>query len=71
MTRINLDDDWDWSLLYYVGTVILGMTEEEFWKCTPRKLFSLLTIHGEVSGQSDGQGKIKDSQQALKQFMSW
>lgn len=71
MNKISLDETWDWPLLYYIGTVTLGMTEEEFWKCTPRKLFALLKIHGEVLGESGEKDKVKDSQQAMKQFISW
>jgi len=43
------DDGWDWPYLYYMGTVILRLSETEFWKCTPRKLNVLAKIHGEVN----------------------
>jgi hypothetical protein len=74
MIKKSLQEQWDWSLLYYLGTVVLNMTEEEFWKCTPRKLFALLEVHDEVNGSAEehGQnGKITNPQQVLKQFMSW
>lgn len=41
---------WDWDWLYYMGTVLLGMSEAVFWRCTPRKLFSLWAIHRKVNG---------------------
>ena len=37
----------DWAWLYYMGTVELKMTDEEFWKCTHRKLNALLKVHNE------------------------
>jgi uncharacterized phage protein (TIGR02216 family) len=71
MNNAKLTEQWDWALLYYLGTVVLNMTEEEFWKCTPRKLFALLNIHGEVSGVSESLNKITEQSQAVKQFMNW
>jgi uncharacterized phage protein (TIGR02216 family) len=63
---------WDWPLLYYIGTVILNMTEEEFWKCTPRKLFALLKVQGEVNNNPvQQQNKITDPTLAVKQFIRW
>jgi len=31
--------------LYYIGTVVLGMTREEFWRTTLRKLSALYAHH--------------------------
>jgi hypothetical protein len=36
-------------MFYYLSTVTLKMREEDFWKCTPRKLFALLDIHLEAN----------------------
>jgi hypothetical protein len=33
-----------------MATVILKMSEEEFWKCTPRKLFAIWEVHKKVNG---------------------
>ncbi|MNP63422.1 hypothetical protein D3C76_1588180 [compost metagenome] len=41
---------WEWDWLYYIGTVLLGMSEAVFWRCTPRKLFSLWAIHKRLNG---------------------
>ncbi|MNW55195.1 hypothetical protein D3C74_328430 [compost metagenome] len=41
---------WEWDWLYYMGTVLLGMSEAVFWRCTPRKLFALWAIHRKVNG---------------------
>ncbi|WP_432408640.1 hypothetical protein [Wukongibacter sp. M2B1] len=45
----NDNSEWNWAWLFYLGTNILNMTETEFWRCTPRKLFSLWEIHKEVN----------------------
>lgn len=71
MNKLKLKEQWDWALFYYLGTVVLNMTEDEFWKCTPRKLFTLLDIHGEINGNSENQNKVTSPEQAVKQFMSW
>ncbi|MCL6443929.1 MAG: hypothetical protein K6T83_10815 [Alicyclobacillus sp.] len=34
--------------MYYAGTVLLGMSDETFWHCTPRKLKALLDVRNEV-----------------------
>lgn len=50
------DDGWDWPYLYYMGTVILSMTDAEFWTCSPRRLAVLTRIHAEVNNP-DGDKK--------------
>ena len=37
----------DWVLLYYVGTVLLNMSESVFWKSTLRKLHAVFKCHCE------------------------
>lgn len=39
-----MDVDW----LYYMYTTVLGKTEEDFWKSTPRKIFSQLECYKEA-----------------------
>lgn len=34
-----------WNWLYYVGTVLLGMSEREFWRSQPRKIYALWKEH--------------------------
>ncbi|MBW8382212.1 MAG: hypothetical protein K0M69_06805 [Youngiibacter sp.] len=36
-----------------MGTVILKMTEKQFWNSTPRKLHGLFKIHKAVNGIDD------------------
>jgi hypothetical protein len=31
--------------MYYMGTIILGMSDQEFWRCLPRKFYALLRVH--------------------------
>lgn len=48
--------EWDW--FFYIGTVLLGMSERDFWRCTLRKLLALWKIHERVNGlksQEDSQ----------------
>lgn len=72
MNKIQLQENWDWALFYYLGTIVLNMSEDEFWKCTPRKLFTLLKIHDEVKGTAEEEkDKISDQAQAVQQFMKW
>lgn len=32
----------DWAWIYYCSTVLLRMTEEQFWASTPRKIALLI-----------------------------
>lgn len=40
--------DFDW--FFYISTTILNLTEEEFWKSTPRKIGALWRIHAKFNG---------------------
>ena len=40
-----MGENLDWVLLYYIGTVVLGMTEMVFWRCTLRKLHAVFRCH--------------------------
>lgn len=43
----------DWVLLYYVGTVVLNMSESVFWKSTLRKLHAVFKCHCEHMSKPD------------------
>lgn len=43
----------DWVLLYYVGTVVLNMSESVFWKSTLRKLHAVFKCHCEHMPKPD------------------
>lgn len=40
--------DWCW----YLAVKILGMSEEEFFRATPKKLFKLAEIHHKINNPS-------------------
>ncbi|MHB8984052.1 MAG: phage tail assembly chaperone [Carboxydocellales bacterium] len=52
-----MDSGWDWPWLMYMGTVLLRMTENEFWRCTPRKLFALWNAHKRYNSSPEEQNK--------------
>ena len=56
---------WDWSYMYYCATVLLGMSEQEFWRLTPRKLNALMAKYIEVNGLSEKQ----TNNEAFEQLM--
>ena len=45
----NFDDGWDWRYIKYSGRIVLKMSEEEFWRTTPRELNALVKVHIEVN----------------------
>lgn len=49
--------DWCW----YLAIKILGMTEEEFMKSTPKKLFRLAEIHQKMHS-TDGEDNSKEEE---------
>lgn len=64
----GFEDEWDWSLLYFIGKTILHLTEDEFWHSTPRKILSMLTLIKEIKGIKTEELIEND---AAKAFMSW
>jgi len=44
---------WDWVYMYYCATVLLGMSEREFWRLTPRKLNALMAQYIGAAKQSN------------------
>lgn len=41
----STDDGWDWRYIYYLGTVVLRMSDEVFWRTQPKRLVALLHVH--------------------------
>lgn len=58
---MKTSDSWDWPLLLYSARKVLGYSDREFWKLTPRKLNALIRIHAEVrdpkNNKNEGTGK--------------
>lgn len=47
--------------MYYAGTVILNIPDEKFWKMSPKLLFKLMEIHGDVNkGSNDKKQKAPE-----------
>ena len=56
----------DW--LYYLAVSILGLSENEFWRSTPKKLYKLAEIHVKVNSPK----KEKEIKRQEKQKnMTW
>jgi len=64
-----IDDGWDWSYLYYMGKVVLHLSDTEFWNCTPRKLSVLTKIHGEVNNPDKEKVQPKKVQHFIDQVL--
>ncbi|MEW8994394.1 phage tail assembly chaperone [Clostridium sp.] len=43
-------EGWDWEWLFYLGTNLLKMTEEQFWRSTPKKLQALFNVYKRANG---------------------
>lgn len=39
----------------YLGTVLLKMSEEQFWASTPKKLQAMFNVYKTVNGIEDGE----------------
>ena len=66
----NFFKEYEWSFIYYIGTVSLKMSEEEFWKSTPRKIVSLIKILEEVKNKGNDKSKLKGND-GVDAFAGW
>jgi hypothetical protein len=48
---------WDWPFIVYAGTVWLNRSEEDVMQMTPRKFYSLLTVHYDIKRLENGSNK--------------
>lgn len=62
---------FDWPFLFYLGTVVLHMSEQEFWKCTPRKLFALTDVHVKLNSPEKQKKEKPKERLTIKELMSW
>lgn len=46
-------DGWDWPWLYFLGTYVFRLSEERFWRLTPRQLFTLTSEYEKYHGDKD------------------
>lgn len=45
-------------MLYYTGTVLLRMSEKEFWSCTPRKLNLLSRMYVKFNSTEEKESDV-------------
>lgn len=43
--------------MFYAYTTILGKSEEEFWRATPRRIFKQIDIHKDVNKPKNKKSK--------------
>ena len=53
----------DIDFCYYLATKVLNMSEEEFKKSTPAKLFKLLEIHQDINNPKEEKKKKKNKEE--------
>lgn len=64
-----LDDSWDWPILLYIATVMLGRSERQFWRMTPRKLNALTRAHVKMNPNGDGEADKPQKQAFIDQII--
>lgn len=50
----DTDDGWDWHWLYFVGIYIFRLSEEQFWRLTPKKLWILSKEYQKYNSGGEG-----------------
>ncbi|WP_139822814.1 hypothetical protein [Tuberibacillus sp. Marseille-P3662] len=41
-----------------MATVMLGMSDDEFWRSTPRKLYAMIQVHKQANGLEEEEDKV-------------
>jgi hypothetical protein len=57
--------------MYYIATVLLNMREEDFWRCSPRKLFSLIGVHVKVNNPDEAKPSGDGNKNVAKEIAGW
>ncbi len=57
--------------MYYIATVLLNMKEEVFWRCTPRKLFSLINVHARINNPDEAKPSGVSNKNVAKEIAGW
>lgn len=58
----------DIDFCYYLATKVLNMSEEEFKKSTPAKLFKLLEIHQDINTPKENKKKNNHDEKYIDQI---
>ena len=53
------EQDWDIEYYLYLYTTVLNHSEEDFWKLSPRRLFSQIDKHIQYNTPRDGKEERK------------
>lgn len=51
------DDGWPWPSLLMLGLHVLHLSEEQFWKLTPKKFSALIGAYREFKAPVDDEGE--------------
>ena len=57
-------DTWDWHWLYYAGLCVFNLTEDAFWRLTPRQLSILSEQHSRYTALQNGVDPDEGSEQS-------
>lgn len=49
--------------MYYLATKILGLSEEEFMRSTPKKLFAIAKIHSDMNKSTEQESSKSNDKQ--------
>lgn len=55
-----------WRQEYFIARVLLGFSEEEFWRSTPRKIHTLKLLYDKFCGHHQGKKSNKEQLQELQ-----
>lgn len=64
---MNNEDGWDWDWLFFVGIFVFRLTQEDFWKLTPRQLHVLSKEHSRYNDTGDDKKKKKQD----REYTTW
>jgi hypothetical protein len=59
------ENEINWNELYYFGRYRLGMNDEEFWSCTPRRFAKLSEMFTKYEIGTNGEPVIENNPQAF------
>lgn len=58
--------DFDW--FFYASVTLLNMSEEEFWRSTPKKVSALYKIHRHFNKWDEGEGQTDERVYTIDQL---
>ncbi len=66
-SEYGFDEEFDWSLLYFIAKPALHFSEEEFWNSTPKKILTMMKMLEEVKKGKD----TVTGDDAVQAVMAW